>query len=633
MTDRDQLRQQADSAIAAGDWVEARATLERLWSAHASAALAGFVAGRFEKLRGQLPFHPCRVAILRSFTLEPVVPLLRACAWVNRIDLSAKVGEFNAYAQEILDPAGWLYEYNADAIFLAIQTQDIAPELWDGYAETSPEEIRAAVDRVLADYRQWIETLRSRTPAYLFVHTLELPARPSRGILDAQAAYSQADAIRDINAGLRRIAAEFNGVHVFDYDALVACFGRARYRDEQRWAAVKLPMKADAMLPLAEEWVRYLAPAAGRVCKVVVCDLDNTLWGGVVGEDGVSGIKVDREYPGIAYWNVQRALADVKRRGILLAIASKNNREDALEAFKVHGDMLLGAGEFAAERINWTDKPANLREIAAELNVGLDSLAFLDDNPTERERVRRELPEVTVIELPDDPMGFAEAIRRAPVLERLSVSAEDAERSRYYAEQRVRAVALGSASNVEEFYRSLAQEVEIAPLTPATLARAAQLTQKTNQFNLTTRRYTEQRLAELATNPAWAVHTVRVKDRFGDNGIVGVMIAAAQGDSCEIDSFLMSCRVISRTVETAMLAYLAESCRARGLACLRGWFLPTPKNTPAAEFYRKHGFELCTTTDAGTLWHLDLSKAEVTCPDWIRLTVTEESSLGKYAVS
>jgi FkbH-like protein len=633
MTDRDQIRQHADAAIAAGDWVEARATLERLWSAHASAGLAGFVAGRFEKLRGQLPFHPCRVAILRSFTLEPVIPLLRACAWVNRIDLSAKVGEFNAYAQEILDPAGWIYEHNADAIFLAVQTQDIAPELWDGYAETSPEDIRAAVDRVLADYRQWIETLRSRTPAYLFVHSLEVPARPSRGILDAQASDSQAEAIRDINAGLRRIAAEFSGVHVFDYDALVACFGRSRYRDEQRWAAVKLPMKADAMLPLAEEWVRYLAPAAGRVCKVVVADLDNTLWGGVIGEDGVSGIKVDREYPGIAYWNVQRALADVKRRGILLAIASKNNREDALEAFRSHGGMLLGAGDFAAERINWIDKPTNLREIAAELNVGLDSLAFLDDNPTERERVRRELPEVTVLELPEDPMGFAEAIRRAPVLERLSVSAEDAERSRYYADQRVRAVALGSAANVEEFYRSLAQEIEIGPVTPATLARAAQLTQKTNQFNLTTRRYSEQRLAELAANPAWAVHTVRVKDRFGDNGLVGVMITAAQGDSCEIDSFLMSCRVISRTVETAMLAYLAESCRARGLACLRGWFLPTAKNTPAAEFYRKHGFELCTTTDAGTLWHLDLSKAEVTCPDWIRLTVTEESSLGKYAVS
>jgi FkbH-like protein len=633
MTDRDQLRQQADAAIAAGDWVEARATLEQLWSAHASAGLAGFVSARFERLRPHLGFHACRVAILRSFTLEPLIPLLRACAWVNRIDIAAKIGEFNAYTQEILDPAGWLYDYQADAIFLAIQTQDIAPELWDSFADAAPEEIRGAVERVLADYRQWVETLRSRTTAYVFLHTLEVPARPSRGILDAQAAGGQAEAIREINAGLRRIAAEFSGVHVFDYDALVASYGRGRYRDEQRWAAVKLPMKADAMLPLAEEWVRHLAPAAGRSCKVLVSDLDNTLWGGVIGEDGVSGIKVDREYSGIAWWNVQRALADVKRRGVLLAIASKNNREDALEAFRSHSGMLLTPADFAAERINWNDKPANLREIAAELNVGLDSLAFLDDNPTERERVRRELPEVTVIELPGDPMGFAEAVRRAPVLERLSVSAEDAERSRYYADQRVRAAAMGSASNVEDFYRSLAQEVEIEPLTDATLARAAQLTQKTNQFNVTTRRYSEQKLAEIAAAPGWSVQTVRVKDRFGDNGLVGVIVTSRQGAACEIDTFLMSCRVISRTVETAMLAHLVETCRAQGVERIRGWFLPTAKNAPASDLYRKHGFELCSTTEAGTLWHLDLSRAEVTCPDWIRLTVTEESSLGKYAVS
>lgn len=633
MTDRDQLRQHVDAAIQAGDWVEARASLERLWTAHASPALAGFLCGRFEKLRDRLPFHPCRVAILRSFTVEPVVPILRACAWVHRIDLAARVGEFNAYAQEILDAGSWLYLYRPDAVILAIQTQDIAPELWDSYAEISAADARAAVDRVLADYRAWIDTLRSRTAATVFVHTLELPARPARGILDVQSAESQAEAIRAINAGLRRIAPEFAGVHIYDYDGLVANYGRARYRDEQRWAAVKLPMRADAMIPFAEEWIRYLAPVAGRLCKVLVADLDNTLWGGVIGEDGVSGIKVDREYPGIAYWNLQRALADVRRRGVLLAIASKNNRDDAMEAFRSHPGMILRPADFAAERINWNDKPASLREIAAELNVGLDSLAFLDDNPTERERVRRELPEVTVIDLPDDPMGFADAVRRSPVLERLSVSAEDAERSRYYADQRVRAVAMSSASSVEEFYRSLAQEVDIAPLTPATLARAAQLTQKTNQFNVTTRRYTEQRLAELASTPGWSIYTVRVRDRFGDNGLVGVMITSSDGDACEIDSFLMSCRVISRTVETAMLAFLVDSCRARGLACLRGWFLPTAKNAPAADLYRKHGFDLCARTDAGAFWHLDLSKANVSCPDWIQLTVTEESSLGKYAVS
>jgi FkbH-like protein len=632
-TDRDQLRHRIDAHLSAREWVEARGALEQLWSAHASAALAGYVAMRCDRLRDYLPFHRCRVAILRSFTVEPVVPLLRASAWVNRIDLSVKVGEFNAYAQEVLDPESWIYRYDADAIVLAVQTQDIAPVLWDAYADVSDDEIHGTVERVLEDYRTWIEALRSRSQAYIVVHSLEVPAHPSRGILDAQSVDGQAEAIRSINAGLRHIASGMSGVHVFDYDALVASYGRSRWRDEQRWATVKMPMRADAMLPLAEEWVRHLAPIAGRVCKVLVADLDNTLWGGVIGEDGISGIKIDREYPGIAYWNVQRALLDMKRRGILLAIASKNNREDAIEAFRAHAGMLLKHDDFAAERINWCDKPASLREIAAELNVGLDSLAFLDDNPTERDRVRRELPEVTVIELAGDPMSFAETLRRSVVLERLSISIEDRERSRYYAEQRVRAAALGGASSIEGFYRSLQQEVEIVPLNHANLARAAQLTQKTNQFNLTTKRYSEQRLAELAETPGWAVHTVRVKDRFGDNGLVGVILTSTAAGVCEIDSLLLSCRVISRTVETAMLAFLIEDARARGVGALRGWFLPTAKNAPASDVYRKHGFELCTTTEAGTLWSLDLSKADVTCPDWIHLTVTEGSTFGQYAVS
>lgn len=621
MTDRDQLRQQVEADLAAGQFAGAQAGLERLWRGHAGPALAGFVNGRYERLRGHSAFHPLRVAVLRSFTVEPVLPLLRAAAWTERLDLDVKAGEYNAYAQEILDTQSWVYGYAPDAVILAVQTQDIAPELWDAFADRTAEEIAAAVDRVLADFGNWVSVFRSRSQAHLILHTLEVPPAPARGILDAQCACGQADAIRAINAGLRKIAAESTGVYLFDYDALAANCGRGRWRDEQRWATVKLPLRSENMLPLAQEWVRYLCPLAGRSAKVLAVDLDNTLWGGIIGEDGVSGIRADREHPGIAWWNVQRALLDVRRRGILLAICSKNNREDALEAFRAHSGMPLRLEHFAAERINWMDKPSNLRAIAAELNVGVDSVAFLDDNPTERERVRRELPEVTVIDLPDDPMGFAAAIRACPALERLAVSQEDADRSRYYAEQRERAAAQGSAGNVEDFYRSLEQQVEIAPLTSATLARAAQLTQKTNQFNVTTRRYSEQQVWEMVEKPGFGVYTVRVRDRFGDNGLVGLMITReAEPGACEIDTFLLSCRVIARTVETAMLSFLVEDSRAHGLQTLRGCFLPTAKNAPAADLFAKHGFEPTLTTPAGTFWSLDLRRAGVACPEWIQLT-------------
>jgi FkbH-like protein len=630
--DRDQIRGDIERHLHKGEWAAARTALERLWTIHPSAALAAYVSAGFERLRGRFAFHRCRVAILRSFTLDPVIPLLRAAAWVNGIELTAELGEFNAFAQELHDPESWVYEFSPDVAILAVQTQDLAPALWDDSADLSETGLRETVRQVLEDFESWIHAFRSHSAGYLLLHTFEVPYPLNRGILDAQNAFGQAEAVREINSGLRRLAAGNRGVYVLDYDALTAAHGKLRWRDEHKWATVKMPVRAECMPALAGEWVRYLAPMCGRSCKVLVCDLDNTLWGGVVGESGIDGIQVDRDYPGAAYRKVQRALLDLKRRGIILAISSKNNREDAVEALCRHPGMLLRPEDFAAERINWSDKTQSLREIAAELNVGLDSLGFLDDNPVERERIKLELPEVTVLELPDDPMGFADVLRSHPALERVAVSTEDSERSRYYAERRSRETARGSARTVEEFYRSLEQEVEILPVSGATLARAAQLTQKTNQFNLTARRYREQQLSELQDMPGWDLYAVGVKDRFGDNGLVGVMLTRTAGGSCEIDTFLLSCRVISRTVETAMLAFLAAECRAREVQTLRGWFQPTAKNAPASDFYPRHGFQRADTAETGTLWSFDLGRATIECPAWIRLTTSRGTSLREYAI-
>ncbi len=631
--DREELRSEFERRLANREWLPARAALEQLWNRYASAALAPYVSAGFERLKPALGYPQCKIAILRSFTVEPVLPILRAAAWANRIEVAVRAGEFNAYAQELLDAASWVYDYSPGVVILAVQTQDLAPGVWEDAADLQEPELRNAVERTLESFETWIDAFRCRSSAYLLINGLEVPQPPSRGILDAQVAFGQADAIREINFRLRAIASARTGVHILDYDALIASQGRARWRDEQKWATVKMPLRAECMPVLAAEWVRFLAPMCGRVCKALVCDLDNTLWGGVVGEDGVEGIKVDRDYPGVAYRNVQRAVLDLKRRGIILAIASKNNRDDAIEALRTHEGMLLRPEDFAAERINWRDKGQSLREIAAELNIGLDSLAFLDDNPAEREHIRASLPEVTIIDLPSDPMAFAGVVRAHPVFERLAISEEDTERSRYYAEQRSRESVRGAAGSVEEFYRSLDQEVEIAQVTAATLARAAQLTQKTNQFNLTTRRYREQQLSELAEMPGWDLYTVRVKDRFGDNGIVGLMLTRTSEGACEIDTFLLSCRVISRTVETAMLAFLTDECRSRGVHHLSGWFLPTAKNRPAAGFYAAHGFEPDAEKDGGTRWTLDPASGAIACPDWIRLKVTKGRALREYAIS
>ena len=417
------------------------------------------------------------------------------------------------------------------------------------------------------------------------------PARRSSGVLDAQTEPSQSAAIRKINDAVRGLAAEYRGIYVLDYDALVARHGRARWSDDRKWLTARLPIAAENLIHMAREWLRFLVPLAGKTAKALVVDLDNTLWGGVIGEDGMTGIRCNAEYPGAAYQALQRAMLDLTQRGILLAVCSKNNPDDAMEALNHHPGMLVRPKHFAAMRINWQDKAQNLREIAAELNIGTDALAFMDDNPVEREQVRAALPEVFVIEMPSDPLGYAAALRDCPAFERLALSAEDQQRTAIYAEQQQRSQAEQNFQSKEDFYRFLEQEAEIDAVQPATLARIAQLTQKTNQFNLTTRRYTEQQIADLAADPQWQVMSIRVKDRFGDHGLVGVAITHDEGDACEIDTFLLSCRVIGRTVESALLSYLAEGASSRRRRRLSGWFLPTKKNVPARDFYQQHGFE------------------------------------------
>jgi FkbH-like protein len=417
------------------------------------------------------------------------------------------------------------------------------------------------------------------------------------------------------------MAGEHKGIYVLDYDALVARHGRLRWHDERKWLTMRMPLAAENLMHLANEWLRFIHPLTGKVCKALVTDLDNTLWGGVLGEDGLGGIKLGSEYPGAAYQALQRAMLDLFQRGIILAVCSKNNVSDAMEALERHPGMLLRPQHFAAVHINWNDKVQNLYEIAAELNIGTDALAFIDDNPVERARVRVEAPEVTVIDLPNDPMGYAPALRDSPVFERLILSAEDRERGQYYAEQRLRLEFERSASSLEDFYRSLQQELEIAPATADTLTRVAQLTQKTNQFNLTTRRYSEQQLVDMVSSTDWRVYSVRVRDRFGDNGLVGVAITRDVHDVCDIDVLLLSCRVIGRTVETALLSFLVERARSMSMKRLQGWFLPTTKNEPAKEFYPEHKFRLLAERDGGTLWSVDLEEAEFKCPAWIRLTV------------
>ncbi|MBV9341722.1 MAG: HAD family hydrolase [Acidobacteria bacterium] len=605
----------------------AAARLRELWHAEPGSATAAFVVSRFEELRDRLQLVDFRLAVLRSFTVEPLVPLLRAEAFCAGINLSLHLGDFNAYAQEILDSESELYRFRPNAAVLAVQAADIAPDLWRDYADLDQTNVAAGIERVSGSIAQWMREFRRRSQAALIVHSLEQPYLPALGVLDGQREASQAAALERINEEFRRVARQLRGVYVLEYDAMVARHGRARWHDERKTLLARLPIRADQLIHLAREWLRFLAPLAGKSAKALIVDLDNTLWGGVIGEDGFDGIKLSAEYPGAGFQALQRALLDLTRKGILLAICSKNNRADAMEVLEKHPGMLLRPKHFAAMRISWNDKVQGVREIASELNIGVDSLAFLDDNAFEREQVRAMLPEVTVIDLPPDPLDYARVVREQAVFERLSLSEEDQQRAAFYVEQGERARAEQNFHTKEDFYRFLEQEAEIASAQPGTVARISQLTQKTNQFNVTTRRYAEQQIEQIRARPGWQVLSIRVRDRFGDHGLVGVAIVHDHEEVCEIDSFLLSCRVIGRTVETALLSHLAQSARRRGRKRLTGWFLPTKKNAPARNFYPQHGFELAKQNGEGSLWSLDLTRQEVTFPAWVKVTYKTEEEL------
>lgn len=579
----------------------------------------------FRYLRTLLDKHaadglkPVTVALLSSFSIEFVQDALVAQGFASGARVKVQLAGFDQATQQILDPASALYGAKPDLVVLALEGADLAPELYAGFTEDEAAG-NAAIARVAARVGELARAFRGRSSAPLLIHNFALPAWRTLGIRDAKLAAGQARLVAALNDAVAALAREVAEVHVVDYAGLVNRVGAARWYDRRMQLYARAPLSQTAVAELAREYAKFVRAAAGLSKKCLVLDLDNTLWGGIIGEDGIDGIKLGPTYPGNAYAAFQRAVLDLRQRGVILAIASKNNPADVERVFAEHKSMLLKREHFAVAEIGWEAKSAALERIARSLNIGLDHLVFADDNPAEIEQVRRALPMVTVIALPSQPELFVDALMQDGWFDTLNVSAEDLRRGELY-QQRAQAEALKTSSgSLEDYYRDLGMTLTIAGVAPGSLARAAQLTQKTNQFNTTTRRYSEAEVAKRSTDPAWVTGTVAVADRFGDNGIVGVLLAERRDGTLAIDSFLLSCRVIGRGVETAMLAHLCDQAKAQGLDALEGEIIPTTKNAPARDLFERHGFaRVAEGPDGATRWRLDLSAKRVDWPDWFEV--------------
>ena len=351
-------------------------------------------------------------------------------------------------------------------------------------------------------------------------------------------------------------------------------------------------------------------------------DLDNTLWRGIIGEDGIDGIKLGDEGIGRAYHDFQKLIKILKHKGILLSVCSKNNLADVREVFETNKFMELKESDFAAFKINWENKVKNIKDTAAELNLGIDSFVFIDDNPFEREMVKSELPQVTVPEFPKDP---AELCRwfidlSFKYFNSSTILSEDRARTEIYQADSRRKELQKSSVTLEDFYSSLNMNAIIRVNSRDSFKRIAQLTQKTNQFNLTTRRYTENETLDLMKNNDRMVLSLKLNDRFGSNGIVGVLIVKIKDDSSYIDTFLMSCRVIGRMVEDSFISYMAEILRAKGIINVIGEYIPTKKNSLVKDLYKRFGFDLSESREDGsTIWRFDLSKGNIAGNKWINV--------------
>jgi FkbH-like protein len=414
--------------------------------------------------------------------------------------------------------------------------------------------------------------------------------------------------------GIARATASHANIYIFDLKELVEQVGRSQLYSSKRWYLGGLRFSTAGEKLIAREFERILDAQVVARKKCLLVDLDNTLWGGVIGEDGVKGIQLSETGEGARYKDFQRRIRELGKMGIILGIVSKNNEADALEVFERHEHMVLRKGDFAAMKINWSAKARNIAELAQDLDIGMDSIVFIDDNPVEREAIRTALPEVTVPEFPADTCeltSFCERVYKECFFT-LESTEEDRKRTEAYLANAERVAERTAAPSIEEFLAGLRTKIFLMRARDEDFGRAAQLTQKTNQFNLTTRSYTEQELRALQTTPGATVFIASVADKYGDSGKVLVSIVRREAPgTAELDTFLMSCRVLGRFIEDQILDHLVKELRADGVSRLRVRFIPTRKNAPARTFIeRLQGGRLVSDAENGAqTWEFDISKA------------------------
>jgi FkbH-like protein len=533
-----------------------------------------------------------KIGLLSSFTINGLSEILKIKCHEKQILCQTFMGNYNQYPQEILDKNSSLYKFNPDITFLILDTRSILEDLFYHPYSFSVKQKHEFIRQKLNHLYQLIQQFTKNSSSKLIISNISIPSYSPYGIAESNSEFGFHDMVLDFNKKLKESIQEFDLVFIFDFDRFVRQHGEDNIFNYQNYFFGDIKIALNSLPFFGDSLMSYVIAQLGISKKCIVLDLDNTLWGGIIGEDGFDGINLGSQPPGNVFLEFQKHLKALSQRGIILAINSKNNFDDAMNVINNHPYMILREEDFACIVINWGDKVENIHEISKELNIGLDSLVFFDDDPVNRNYVRRELPQILVPELPSDPSQYSKILLSLNDFSTFQITDEDTKRKQMYSQQKKRVDLKKSNSNLLDYLKTLDLHVIFKKADDFTIPRISQLTLKTNQFNLTTKRYQKEDIIKFRSDKNMLVGSAQVSDKFGDNGITGVYIVDKNNsDEWILDTFLLSCRVMGREIEKVMLNSIIEKAKKNNTKKIKAQFIPTQKNSPIEDFLPSCGFQ------------------------------------------
>lgn len=543
-------------------------------------------------------FKTMKVALLGDSATQLLAQALKAYGYEVQINFDIYEADYDQIDMEIFDTSSALYQFKPEYIIVFPSVFKLTKTFY----KTPTAERASFAEAVLASVENRYTTIAANSKARVIYLNYPFVDDAVFGNFAGKINFSFPYQLRKINFEMMDLARRLKNFFICDVDALQARFGHSRATDMPLYINTDMVFGIDFLPDVAKNIADCILAIAGRFKKCLVTDLDNTVWGGIIGDDGMENIQVGDLGIGKAFTNLQVWMKELKKRGILLAVCSKNTEEIAREPFEKHPDMTLRMDDFSIFVANWNNKADNIRYIQKVLNIGFDSMVFIDDNPVEREMVRTNVADVTVPELPEDPAEYLPYLQSLNLFETASYSDEDEGRTEQYQQEAKRKIAQEVFTNEDDFLKSLDMTSTISTFTTFNTPRVSQLTQRSNQFNLRTIRYTEDDIAQIAASHTHVGLAFSLKDKFGDYGLISVIILKAEGDALFIDTWIMSCRVLKRGMEYFCLNELVEIARERGARTIIGEYLPTPKNGLVKDHYAHLGF-----TEKGGTWHLSVA--------------------------